>query len=490
MYNLCGHQIRRDLIEKKFSCKEVAEYFIKRAKSTNKKTGAFLHFTEQLALTQSKLIDEKIQKNLPLPPLAGIPISIKDNISISSYPLTCASKFLIDHIAPFSACCIKFLTEAGALIIGKTNLDEFAMGSSTEFSAFHSTKNPWDLSCSPGGSSGGSAASISSRACLLSLGSDTGGSIRQPASFNGILGLKPSSSKISRYGLVALAGSLDQVGPFASCTQDLALLYDAIAKPSKKDLLTLTSNHKPSYPFLKNSLKGKKIAVPWSFFESLNQDVKDNFSKTLDHLKELGCEINNIELHELTHSIAIYNVITPIEAFFNLAKFNGLLYGRRSKEGENLEGLYSCSRGAGFGIEVKQRLILGSHLLRSKKGKDYIEMAHLLRKTLECKFHQIFQEFDLIATPTSPGSAFKLKEICEPNERYLQDLFTISANLTQSAAISIPSGFCKKGLPLGFQLIGNSSSEPLLLSFAFALEKITNSDKFIPKLFDREIYDE
>jgi aspartyl-tRNA(Asn)/glutamyl-tRNA(Gln) amidotransferase subunit A len=361
------------------------------------------------------------------------------------------------------------------------------MGSSTEFSAFHSTKNPWNLSYSPGGSSGGSAASVSSRACLLSLGSDTGGSIRQPASFNGILGLKPSSSKISRYGLVALAGSLDQIGPFARCAEDLALLYDAIAKPSEKDLLTLSSYHNPSYPLLKHSLKGKRIAVPYSFFELLNKDVQGNFSKMLEHLKELGCEIHDIKLPELKHSIAIYNVITPIEAFFNLAKFNGLLYGRRSKEGDNLNELYSKSRGAGFGVEVKQRLILGSHLLRSKKGKEYIEKAHLLRKALEYKFHQIFQEFDLIATPTTPGSAFKLNEMCEPKERYLQDLFTISANLTQSAAISIPSGFCTKGLPLGFQLIGNSDSEPLLLRCAFALEKITNSDEFIPKLFDREI---
>ena len=471
----------------KISAEEIAKNTLARIELFDKDVGAFLQVHSDRMLKKAAHLDQKRKSGEKLGPLAGVPIAIKDNIHINGTLTTCGSKFLSNYKAVFDATVCRLLEEADALLIGKTNLDEFAMGSSTENSAYKKTKNPWDLSCTPGGSSGGSSAAVAARFCPLSLGSDTGGSIRQPASFTGIVGFKPSYGRVSRYGLVAFASSLDQIGPFSTTVTDAALMMEVIGKGCEKDSTSIHGKTPPYVESLSPSMKGLKIGIPWHFLEQLNEEVKQNFMASVETCKTLGAEIIDVDLDILSHSIAVYYVLATAEASTNLARFDGIRYGVRSPKATNLEEVYELSRQDGFGPEVKNRILLGTYVLSSGYKDAYYKKAQQVRTLIIEKFKKAFTGCNLVMMPTSPFPAFTLGEIQDPLQMYLQDIYTIAANLIGSPAISIPSGFSHKNMPLGVQLIGPYMHDEKVLSAAFAFEKATGFGIKIPAAFDKEI---
>lgn len=454
-----------------FSAKDIAESFINHTVQKEPKVDSYLHFDPEFILNQAKLLDEKKARGEKLGALAGCPVAIKDNIHIKGQKTTCASKMLENYQALFDATCITYLKQADALLMGKTNMDEFAMGSSTEKSYFKPTKNPWDIKRVPGGSSGGSAACVAARFVPLSLGSDTGGSIRQPAAFTGIVGYKPSYGRVSRHGLVAFASSLDQIGPFALTVEDAYNVTKVLAQECPMDS---TYIHKPFENFDKirrRDLKGVKIAVPWHLIDDLDSEIKANFEKSIQTLKNLGAEIIEIDLNILKASIAVYYIIAPAEASTNLARYDGVRFGYRSPSAETLDDVYYLSRQEGFGHEVKRRILLGSYVLSSGFQHAYYQKAQKVRMQIAQKFKAIYTGCDLIAMPCTTTTAFELGAFQDPLKMYLQDLFTIPANLAGLPAVSIPSGFSKEGLPMGLQLQAASMNDELLLSCADVFEK-------------------
>lgn len=487
LYKLSALELNRHFKEGTLSAAQITDYFLKRAKKCNPQIGSFLTLLEERARKKALFLDEQRRLNKPLGKLAGVPVAIKDNIHIKGETTTCGSKFLEHYRALFHATVIKELEAAGAILIGKTNLDEFAMGSSTEFSAFQKTYNPWNLTYSPGGSSGGSAASVASRCAPLALGSDTGGSIRQPAAFTGIVGLKPSYGRVSRYGLVAFGSSLDQIGPFATNVEDAALIMEVLAGHCPHDS---TSVPKPSEAYLnalQGSLKGKKIGVPWHFLDSLSGDMKKAFEESLKVYHTLGVTLVDVNLDELRYSIPTYYIIAPAEASTNLARFDGVQFTKRSSGARTIEEMYNLSKEEGFGPEVKQRILLGTFVLSSGFQDAYYKKALRVRELIIAKFKQVFGQCDMIAMPTSPSGAFPVGSISDPIKLYLQDLYTISANLAGLPAISVPCGFNTKGLPLGLQLIGPFLQEAQVLQFAYQFQKATPSHIKIPTAFDQEV---
>ncbi|MDA0833711.1 MAG: Asp-tRNA(Asn)/Glu-tRNA(Gln) amidotransferase subunit GatA [Planctomycetota bacterium] len=434
---------------------------------------AFLHIDSDGALAQAEVVDRKRKAGGTLGSLAGIPVAIKDVICTVGQPTTCGSKMLENYRSPFDAYVIERLRAADAVLIGKTNLDEFAMGSSTENSAYQPTCNPWDLSKTPGGSSGGSAAAVAAEMVPLSLGTDTGGSIRQPAGFCGIVGMKPTYGRVSRYGLVAFASSLDQIGPMAHDTRDAALLLEAIAGHDRRDTTSIPQPV-PSYSAnLEEPLKDLKIGVPFQHFgEGLDSEVSDAVNASLDAYQQLGATVVEISLPYLSYSVAAYYLIAPSEASSNLARYDGVHYGHRAKDFDDLIDMYAASRGEGFGSEVKRRIMLGTYALSAGYYDAYYLKALKVRRLIRNDFDKAFEEVDIIASPVSPTPAFNLGEFAnDPLAMYLADIFTLSGNLAGIPGMSIPAGFSSKGLPIGLQLQGPPLSEDKLLRGARMYER-------------------
>jgi len=460
------------------SAKEIVDHYLARIDRHNGEVGAFL--TTLDAQEQAKRLDEKRAKGEPLGKMAGAVVAIKDNIHIKDEITTCASKFLTNYKAPFDATVVRQLRDADAILIGKTNLDEFAMGSSNEHSALLETRNPWDLKLTPGGSSGGSAVAVAARLAPLSLGSDTGGSIRLPASFCGLFGFKPTYGRVSRYGLVAFGSSLDQIGPFAAHPEDIALIMEVLGQPCAKDSTSLPDPGQ-SYDLSKRPEK-LKVGVPWSLLqEGLDKEVEANFRSSLD---QLGAEIVEVDLPTIEHSIAIYYILASAEASTNLSRFDGVRYGQRA-ESETLDQVYDLSRRAGFGPEVKRRILLGTFVLSAGYQDAFYRQAQRVRSVMIGEFKKAFDQVDLVAMPTAGAPAFERGAKRDPLTEYLTDLYTISANLAGLPAISVPTGFSSEGRPLSLQLLGPQRADVEVVQAAALLADRNEAYRKLPPGFER-----
>ena len=475
------HKLSLCELQKKFTAGEVTAteivrgYYL-RIGQVEPKVKAYLTQTKDSALAKAAALDEKLKGWRKTKPMTGMPLAIKDNLCTEGVPTTCSSRMLQHFVPPYDATVIAKLQEQEYILLGKTNLDEFAMGSSTENSAFGPSRNPWNLHCVPGGSSGGAAAAVAADECVAALGSDTGGSIRQPAAFCGVVGLKPTYGRVSRYGLVAFASSLDQIGPITKNVPDAALLLGAIAGYDPMDS-TSAALPVPDYmkALKKKDLKKLKVGVPSEFFsEGLDPEVEQAVRAAIEELQSLGGQIKDIHLPRTDAAVAVYYVIATAEASSNLARYDGVKFGLRAKETKDLLDLYMKTRQEGFGPEVKRRIMLGTYALSSGYYDAYYGKAQAVR-TLICQdFHGAFEEVDLIVTPVTPTPAFKLGEKIEnPLQMYLSDIYTISVNLAGLPAISVPCGFSKAGLPIGLQLIGRAFEEETLIRAAHAYEQST-----------------
>lgn len=476
------HKLTLQELQRKFTAGEVTAREIVRAYSlrinqVEPKVKAYVTQTKDAAMAQAEALDEKLKGWRRTLPLMGMPLAIKDNICTEGVLTTCASRILGNFVPPYDATVIAKLREQGYLLLGKTNLDEFAMGSSTENSAFGPSRNPWNLQYVPGGSSGGSAAAVAADECAAALGSDTGGSIRQPAAFCGVVGLKPTYGRVSRYGLVAFASSLDQIGPITKCVADAALLLGIIAGHDPRDS---TSADVPVPDYLKvlkrRDLRKVRIGVPVEYFaEGLDPEVDRAVKDAIGELKKLGGEIKEIKLPTTDAAIATYYVIATAEASSNLARYDGVKYGLRAKQTKDLLDLYMKTRQEGFGPEVKRRIMLGTYALSAGYYEAYYGKAQAVRTLIRRDFDAAFKAVDLIVTPVTPTPAFKLGEkIDDPLQMYLSDIYTISVNLAGVPAISLPCGFSKAGLPIGLQIIGRPFEEETVIRAAHAYEQITN----------------
>ena len=445
---------------------------------------SFVTLTKEQALKDAGEIQKKIDAGELTGPLAGVPVALKDNLCTKGVLTTCSSKILYNFVPTYTAQAVENLQKAGAVIIGKTNMDEFAMGGSTEHSYFHVTRNPWNLNKVPGGSSGGSAAAVAAGMVPWALGTDTGGSIREPAAFCGVVGLKPTYGLVSRYGVVAFASSLDQVGPITKDVTDAAMLLNIIAG---KDSMDTTSVERPKVDYtkaLKNDVKGLKIAVPKEFFgEGINEEVKKNLEKAIETYKELGAEVSEVSLDIAEYALASYYIIACAEASSNLGRFDGVRYGHRAEEYSNVKELITNSRTEGFGPEVKRRIILGTYVLSSGYYDAYYKKAQQVRTLVMNEFKKVFDNYDVILTPTSPTVAFDIgSKINDPLAMYLADICTVSVNIAGLPGISIPCGVDSEGMPVGMQLIGNRFAEDTLLNAAYTFEqKIKFREKYKPE---------
>ncbi|MGC2595431.1 MAG: Asp-tRNA(Asn)/Glu-tRNA(Gln) amidotransferase subunit GatA [Rhabdochlamydiaceae bacterium] len=484
MYHLSAHALRELFCKGDVSAESIAEMTLKRIAHHDGKIGAFLSLLSERLMEKAKQLDQKRKSGKPLGKLAGVPIAVKDNIHIKEEISTCGSRFLQNYRAVFDATVIRLLEEEDALLVGKTNLDEFAMGSSTENSAYHLTKNPWDLKCSPGGSSGGSAAAVSARLCPIALGSDTGGSIRQPASFCGIVGFKPTYGRVSRSGLVAFASSLDQIGPLTHNVTDAALMMEVIGRHCEHDSTSLAISPEEYVKKMQADVGTITMGVPWHFLEHLDKKAKENFLESIEIFKGLGANVIDIDLDLLKYSIAVYYILATAEASTNLARFDGIRYGKRSPRAATLEEVYDFSKQEGFGPEVKSRILLGTYVLSSGFQDAFYKKAQKVRTLMIEKFKAAFEKCSIIAMPTSPFTTFPLGAIQDALQMYLQDIFTIGANLAGLPAISIPSGFDGENHPFGLQLLGSQLDDSRVLMAAYAFEKATNFSLKIPPLFE------
>ena len=475
MKNYSIKELVEKIQSKEITSKEVVEYYLKEIESKENEINAFLSVQGEEALKKAVEIDEKIQRGEKVGKLAGIPIAIKDNICTNGVKTTCASKMLEDFVPPYDATVIKKLEKEDAILIGKTNLDEFAMGSSTENSAFKTTKNPIDTTRVPGGSSGGSAAAVSADMVPLSLGSDTGGSIRQPASFCGIVGMKPTYGLVSRFGLIAFGSSLDQIGPFSKSVEDNAYLLNIIAGEDDFDGTTVKGLELKDYTKdIDSGIKGMKIGIPVEFIEEkgLDEEIKEAIYKDIEVLKELGAEVEEFSLPSTKDGLAPYYVISSAEASSNLARFDSIRYGYRANNYDNVENLVEKSRSEAFGKEVKRRIMLGTYALSSGYYDAYYNKAQKFRAKLKNDFKEAFKKYDIIIGPVSPILPFKIGERLEnPTAMYLADIYTININLATVPALSMPGGKSKEGLPIGIQLIGDQFTEEKIYKVAYALEK-------------------
>lgn len=475
LYDLSIHEAAKKLAAKEISSRELTSAVLDRIDAVDPKIKAFITVARDKALAQADKADQALAKGEGKT-LTGIPLSIKDLICTKGTLTTCASRILNNFVPTFDATVMEKLNAEGAVTVGKVNMDEFAMGSTTENSGFHVTANPWDTSCSPGGSSGGSAASVAAGMCLGSLGSDTGGSIRQPASHCSVVGLKPTYGRVSRYGLVAFASSLDQIGPLTRNVRDCALMMNAI---SGFDSMDSTSVNEPVPDFTKGldqSIKGKKIGLPREYFETegIEPDVKKSVEKAIESLKGLGCTFVDVSLPHTPYAVAAYYVIAPSEASSNLARYEGVKYGVRDMDQTDLMDMYKSSRSKGFGLEVQRRIIIGTYALSSGYYDAYYKKASQVRTLIIRDFKQAFESCDLLLSPVSPSPAGKIGEHSEdPLKLYLSDIFTISANLAGLPGLSVPCGFTGTGLPLGLHLMGRHFDEATLLNVAHQFETAT-----------------
>ncbi len=462
------------LVNKEISAEELTKASIEKIEKLDKTLGAFNSVTFDKALETAKKVDEKIAKGEEIPYLAGIPCALKDNMNMKDTKTTCSSKILENFVSPYDATVAVKLKENLVPILGKANLDEFAMGSSNENSAFNIVRNPYNLNKVPGGSSGGSAASVSSCEVTLSLGSDTGGSIRLPASFCGITGFKPTYGRVSRYGLVAFASSLDQIGPFGRSIEDVAHLYEAIAGYDEKDSTSLKMEVGNISSNLDKDIKGLKIGIIKELMaEGIEDDVKSAVENAAKTYEKLGCTVEEISLPLLKHSIGVYYIVATAEASSNLARFDGVKYGYRAQNCENLLDMYCKTRSQGFGSEVKRRIMLGTYALSSGYYDAYYKKAQQLRRLIANDYNEALKKVDILICPTCPTTAFDLNSRADnPLAMYLTDIATIFANLTGAPALSMPVGFDKGGMPIGLQITAGTLNELTLLQSAYALEKV------------------
>jgi aspartyl-tRNA(Asn)/glutamyl-tRNA(Gln) amidotransferase subunit A len=457
----------------KVSAEEVAKQYLAKIAQGDSQVKAFVTVLEKEALAQARAVDEKRRKGEALGALAGVPVAVKDNIMVEGIKTTCSSKILENYVAPYDGAVTQKLKEADAVIVGKTNLDEFAMGSSTENSAFFKTRNPWNLDCVPGGSSGGSAAAVAAGFAPISLGSDTGGSIRQPASHCGVVGMKPTYGLVSRFGLVAFASSLDQIGPFSYTTEDAALALEVLAGHDGRDSTSAARQPENYRSALKKGVAGLKIGLPKEYFiPGMDPEVEKAVRAAVAELEKQGARISEVSLPHTQYAVSTYYIIAPSEASSNLARFDGIRYGFRSSKAESLEEVYEASRGEGFGPEVKRRIMLGTYALSSGYYDAYYGRAQRVRTLIKKDFDDAFAQVDVIATPTAPSPAFRFGEkSADPLAMYLSDIFTIPCNLAGIPGLTLPCGKSSRGLPIGLQLLAPAFAESSLFAASAAYEK-------------------
>ena len=471
---LTVHELQEKLNAKELTISDITKAYAERIKEKEQDIGAFVTVLADEAVEKSKEIEEKINRGESKSTFAGIPIGIKDNLCTKGIKTTCSSKMLENFVAPYDATVVEKLNNEDMINLGKLNMDEFAMGGSTENSALKKTRNPWNLNTVPGGSSGGSAAAVAANMVPWALGSDTGGSIRQPSAFCGVVGLKPTYGLVSRYGLVAFASSLDQIGPITKDVYDSAMLLNLIVGHDPKDTTSVNRTTVDYTKALKNDVKGLKIAVPKEFFgDGINPEVKAKLQEAIEKYKELGAVVEEISLDIAEHALATYYIIACAEASSNLGRFDGIRYGYRSEKSEKLRDIYINSRSEGFGPEVKRRIILGTYVLSSGYYDAYYKKAQKVRTLVAKEFEKAFEKYDVILTPTSPTVAFEFGSKSSPLEMYLSDICTVSVNIAGLPGISIPCGVDSNGMPVGMQLIGNKYAEETILNAAYTYEQAT-----------------
>ena len=470
---LTVHELQDKLKSKELTIPQITKAYIDKINEKEKDVQAFITILSDEAEKQAEELQNKVEKGEVEGDFVGIPIGIKDNICTKGIKTTCASKMLENFVSPYDATVMKKVNAENMIDLGKLNMDEFAMGGSTEYSYFKKTRNPWNLNKVPGGSSGGSAAAVAAKMVPWALGSDTGGSIRQPASFCGVVGLKPTYGLVSRFGLVAFASSLDQIGPITKDVRDSAMLLNIIAGHDEMDSTSVDREKIDYTKCLEKDIKGLKIAVPKEFFgEGINEEVKASLEKAIEKYKELGAEIHEISLDIAQYSLASYYIIACAEASSNLGRFDGIRYTYRAKDAKNLKEIYKKSRSEGFGPEVKRRIILGTYVLSSGYYDAYYKKAQKVRTLVMNEFNKAFENCDVILTPTSPTVAFDIgSKSNNPLEMYLADICTVSVNIAGLPAISVPCGFDKEGMPIGMQLIGNRFKEETILNAAYQFEQ-------------------
>lgn len=475
---------RKALLNKEISAQELVNAHYERIEKVDSTLGAYNSLCKEQALETANNVDEKIAKGEPLPPLAGIPLALKDNINLKDTKTTASSKILENFVSPYDATVSTKLKENLIPILGKVNLDEFAMGSSTENSAFKITRNPWDTNKVPGGSSGGSAAAVAGYEATLALGSDTGGSIRLPASFCGIVGMKPTYGRVSRYGLIAFASSLDQIGPFARNVEDTALLLEAISGHDHHDSTSLDIPVPAFSKALNKDIKGSKVGVIKELLaEGVSPDVKNAVENAIKMYKELGAEIVEISLPLLEYSIGVYYILATAEASSNLARFDGVKYGHRTKDPKNLLEMYTKTRAEGFGDEVKRRIMLGTYALSAGYYDAYYKKAQQLRRLIKEDFDRAFEKVDILVSPTCPNTAFEIgSKIEDPLSMYLTDIGTISANLAGIPGMSLPCGYDSDGMPIGLQILAPALQEEKLFNMAYNFEQAAKDIQRQPNL--------
>ena len=478
------HALLEKLKQREISAGELIESFLRRIDTTESKVLAYISVAREEALHQAKEIDRGIQSKKAIQRLTGIPLAIKDNICTRKFRTTCASNILNNFVPPYDATVMAKLREAGAVLTGKTNMDEFAMGSSTENSGMKTTRNPWSLDRIPGGSSGGSAAAVAADLCAGAIGSDTGGSIRQPAAMCGVVGLKPTYGRVSRYGLIAFASSLDQIGPLSKDVRDCAILMNVI---SGHDPLDSTSVGIPVPDYTENltgSIQGLKVGIPRQYFiEGMDREVEGAVRESIHVLEKLGAHTKEIQLPHTPYAVATYYILATAEASSNLARYDGVKYGYRSAKTRDLLEMYMETRHEGFGSEVKRRMMLGTYALSAGYYDAYYRKAQSVRTLIKNDFDEAFRSVDVIVTPTAPTAAFYIGEKTQdPLQMYLSDIFTISVNLAGIPAISVPCGFTSENLPVGLQILGRPFDEQTILQAAHAFEKATEWHKRKPRL--------
>ncbi|MEI9476739.1 MAG: Asp-tRNA(Asn)/Glu-tRNA(Gln) amidotransferase subunit GatA [Deltaproteobacteria bacterium] len=476
LHKLTIHQLHDLLVKKEATSKEITEAFYRRIRDVDDKIKAYLILTEEEALRQADRVDRKISKGEKIDDLAGVPLGLKDILCTKGIRTTCGSKILEGYVPFYDGTVVQRLRERDAVLLGKLNMDEFAMGSSTENSAYQITHNPWDLSRIPGGSSGGSAASVAAHECSAALGTDTGGSIRQPASCCGIVGMKPTYGRVSRYGLVAFASSLDQIGPLTKDVEDCAIMMNAISGYDPNDSTSVYLEVPEYKQSLRSDVKGLRIGIPNEYFiEGMDPDVEKAITEAIDHFKRWGAEVQRISLPHTEFAVAVYYIICTAEASSNLARYDGVKYGHRAREFKDLMEMYMHTRAEGFGPEVKRRIILGTYVLSAGYYDAYYRKASQVRTLMKMDFDEAFQNVDAILTPTAPTPAFRIGEKVEdPLQMYLSDVFTIPVNLAGIPAITIPCGFSHEGLPIGLQIMGKHFDEGKLLRIAYTFEQNTD----------------
>ncbi|MBI5887213.1 MAG: Asp-tRNA(Asn)/Glu-tRNA(Gln) amidotransferase subunit GatA [Deltaproteobacteria bacterium] len=478
------HELSKKLARGQTSSAELTKAFLKRIDAVDPVIRAYITVAGEGALKDAEAADRRLSKGENITPLTGVPISVKDIFCTSGLRTTCASKILENFVPVYDSTVTKKLKEAGAVILGKVNMDEFAMGSSTENSAFFKTANPWSTDRVPGGSSGGSAASVAAGECAASVGTDTGGSIRQPASCCGVVGLKPTYGRVSRFGIIAFASSLDQAGPITRDVTDAAIMLGAIAGADPLDSTSIGAPVPDYAAMLRGGVKGLRIGIPKEYFiEGIDKDVLSAVSGALEVLKKAGAELVDVSLPNTEYAVSVYYLVATAEASSNLARFDGVKYGMRAQDAANLLDMYKKTRDRGFGAEVKRRIMLGTYALSSGYYDAYYKKASEVRTLIKRDFDEAFKSCDVIATPTAPTPAFRFGErVADPLTMYLSDIFTISCNLAGIPGISVPCGFTNGGLPVGLQILGKHLDEGTLLMTAYAFEQATEWHRKRPNI--------